>query len=591
MKRKRILVLTLALALTLAMMSGCGGTSPAASAPSEESVAVSAAEPSTQEAAESTPSEEEPAEEPVEAPSEEPAEASSEEPEETEEPEIPERASVEYPICDPDELEFSIFTSAGGMGVSVETLDQFPAYILAHEATGVKTTYRLAAPEATEVNMNLMIASGDFTTFFTGLDMYYSSGRSAAIADEVVVDLADYLDEYAPDYMNLVDANPGMEKLITTDAGEYPFIAPKAAESYSGLCIRKDWLDALGLEIPETYDEMTEVLGAFKNAYGCSDAMLLSSKLCGEHNTLCAGFGLDMLRGNIGSLAFEAPDGQVELFVQGEGFVDYMKILADWNAKGFITNYLQVGPFNSTNYVADDSCGVWVSGNSCFADSWVDAYYTGAYEFEAIPIADITKTPGEAVNVGGLEVSIDGEHAWSVTTSCEDVGAAVQWLNWWYTEEGSLAANFGVEGEHYTMEDGTPVFTDVILNDDSGYGVMYAISSKLGSATPATQHPARRDPRNTLENEVQQSVKDIWFPENRGTAWTCYGDMTAEESEIYGAKAGDVGTYMEEYMGKVLEGSVNIDETYQEMLDNCFAMGLQQILDVKQAAYDRYMER
>ena len=582
---KRTLTILLALTLLLGLMTACGGAAAASSAASEEPAPVEEASPS------STQEEPEPAEA-AEEPEEPEETGDAEEVEESAETvETPERTPVEYPICDPDEIEFSIFTSAGGMGVSVETLDQFPAYILAHDATGVKTTYRLAAPEATEVNMNLMIASGDFTTFFTGLDMYYTSGRSAAIADEVVVDLAGYLEECAPDYMNLVDANPGMEKLITTDAGEYPFIAPKAAENYSGLCIRKDWLDDLGLEVPETYDEMTKVLEAFKNAYNCSDAMLLSSKLCGEHDTLCAGYGLNMLRGNVGSLAFEAPNGQVELFCQGEGFQDYMKMLADWNAKGFITNYLQIGPFNTTSYVAADACGVWVSGNNCFADSWVTSYYTGAYDFEAIPMADITKTPGEAVNVGGLEVSIDGEHAWSVTTACDDVEAAVKWLNWWYTEEGSLAANFGVEGEHYTIEDGTPVFTDVILNDDSGYGVMYAISTKLGSSTPATQHPARRDPRNTLENEVQQSVKDIWFPENRGTSWTCYGDMTTEESEIYGAKAGDVGTYVEEYMGRVLEGSANVDDTYQEMLDNCFTMGLQDILDVKQAAYDRYMSR
>ena len=588
---KRMLPILMAVAILLALLTACGSTAvPSSSAETAQTMETSSADaeetasvpeaPAPAEDAEKSPA--------VEASSEMPVEVSIQEPEE---PEVQERTPIEYPICDPDEIEFSIFTSAGGMGVSVETLDQFPAFLIAHEKTGVKTTYSLAAPEATEVKMNLMIASGDFPTFFTGLDMYYTSGRSAAIADGVVLDLAPYLDENAPNYMNLVDANPGMLKLISTDDGEIPFVAPKAAENYSGLCIRRDWLDALNLEVPETYDELTNVLEAFKNAYNCSDAMLLSSKLCGEHNFLSAGCGLNMLRGNVGSLAFEAPNGKVELFCQGEGFVDYMKMLADWKAKGLITNYYQVGPFNSNDYIGNDACGAWVSGNNVFSDSWIASYYNGKYDFEAIPIADVTKTPGEAVEIGGLETSIDGEHAWSITTNCDEVEAAVQWLNWWYTEEGSLAANFGSEGEHYTIVDGTPIFTDVILNDTSGFGVMFAISSKIGNNTPASQHPARQDPRNTLENEIQQSVKDIWFPENRGTSWTCYGDMTQPESEIYGAKAGDIGTYMEEYMGKVVDGTVSIDDTYQEFLDNCFAMGLQDVLDVKQAAYDRYLER
>lgn len=113
----------------------------------------------------------------------------------------------------------------------------------------------------------------------------------------------------------------------------------------------------------------------------------------------------------------------------------------------------------------------------------------------------------------------------------------------------------------------------------------------LGTSSPASEHPARLDPRNTLENEVQQSVKDVWYPENRGTAYTYYGDMTAEESAIYAAKAGDIGTYLEEYMAKVIEGTEDINATYDEMLQNCFDLGLQEVLDIKQAAYDRYMSR
>ena len=112
---------------------------------------------------------------------------------------------------------------------------------------------------------DLIIASGDMPTFFTGLDMYYPTGRSAAIEDEVIVDLADYLEECAPDYMNYLDTVPGLLRNMTTDDGEVPFIAPKAATNYSGLSIRQDWLDIVGMDIPQTYDELEAVLAAFKS--------------------------------------------------------------------------------------------------------------------------------------------------------------------------------------------------------------------------------------------------------------------------------------------------------------------------------------
>ena len=581
MKRYHTFSLLIVIALLATMISGCGSADSSAAVSSEAAVSESVAEPS--------PTAEEPTPE-TEASAVEDSTLEDSSMEAQEEPPV-KRESLEYPLCEPGELEFSVFTSAGGPGGTVETLDEYPAFQIAEEKTGVKMTYNLSTPEATETKLNLLIASGDLPTFFTGLDMYYVTGRAAAIEDEVVVDLSEYLEECAPDYMNLLDENPGMLKSMTTDEGQVAFIAPKAATNYSGMCIRQDWLDIVGLDIPQTYDELAEVLEAFKSEFGCTDAILMNSKFCGDNNTLSAGYGLNLLRGNIGSLAFEVVDGKVELFCQGEGFQEYMSMLADWRAKGYFSSYMEVGPFNAEQFLASDNAGVWTGNNTTLADDWPAANYSGSYDFKAVPMADVTKTPGEAVELGGLSVTIDGEHSWSVTNNCTDIENAVKWLNWWYTEEGSLAGNFGREGETYTMVDGTPIYTDLILNNPDGYSVWMAKNVYLGTSSPASEHPARLDPRNTLENEVQQSVKDVWYPENRGTAYTYYGDMTAEESAVYAAKAGDIGTYLEEYMAKVIEGTEDINATYDEMLQNCFDLGLQEVLDIKQAAYDRYMSR
>lgn len=573
MKNYKLSSLLLALTLLLSILAGCGtndsapDTADAASAPSASAPEPAAEEPATPKpaSAEGSVSEENALDEPVL------------------------RESISYPL--EEGLTFSVFTSAGGPNGSVDSLDVYPSFQIAEEKTGVKMTYTLSTPEATETKLNLLIASGDMPTFFTGLDMYYISGRSAAIEDGVVVDLADYLDEYMPDYLNYMDQYPGLIKTMTTDHGEIAFVAPKAATNYSGMSIRQDWLDIVGLDIPKTYEELENVLAAFKNEFNCSDALLMNSKFCGDNNTLSAGYGLNLLRGNIGSLAFEAVDGKVELFCQSEGFQEYMSMLADWRAKGYFSSYLEVGPFNADKFIGADECGIWTGGNAALADDWPAANYTGTYDFKAVPMGDVTKTPGEAVELGGLAATIDGEHSWAVTTSCDDVENALKWLNWWYTEDGQLAGNFGREGETYNFEDDTPVFSDLILHNPDGYNIFMSKIMYLGSSTPSPEHAAMRDPRNTLENEAQMSVKDIWYPENRGTGYTCYGDLTAAESEVYAAKAGDIATYLEEYMAKVIEGTEDINATYEAMVQRCFDLGLQEVLDIKQAAYDRYMER
>ena len=48
--------------------------------------------------------------------------------------------------------------------------------------------------------------------------------------------------------------------------------------------IRKDWLEALDLEVPQTYDDYKDVLLAFKNAYNCYTPLALYSDGVTENN-------------------------------------------------------------------------------------------------------------------------------------------------------------------------------------------------------------------------------------------------------------------------------------------------------------------
>ena len=38
-------------------------------------------------------------------------------------------------------------------------------------------------------------------------------------------------------------------------------------------------------------------------------------------------------------------------------------------------------------------------------------------------------------------------------------------LDYMYSEEGTRLINMGIEGTHYTMQDGKPIFTDYVMNN------------------------------------------------------------------------------------------------------------------------------
>ena len=53
---------------------------------------------------------------------------------------------------------------------------------------------------------------------------------------------------------------------------------------------------------------------------------------------------------------------------------------------------------------------------------------------------------------------------WAISANCKNPEAAIRFMDWFYSEEGNRATNYGIEDESYTMVDGKPVFTDEVLS-------------------------------------------------------------------------------------------------------------------------------
>ena len=53
----------------------------------------------------------------------------------------------------------------------------------------------------------------------------------------------------------------------------------------------------------------------------------------------------------------------------------------------------------------------------------------------------------------------------------------------------------------------------------------------------------------------------------------------------------DVETRANEYILAVITGSSDIDATWDDYVDEIWSLGLQDCIDAKQGAYDRYLDR
>ena len=158
-----------------------------------------------------------------------------------------------------------------------QTMSNFGETPLAKEWSkrlGVEITY-IHPPLGQETEkFNLLVASNnmpDIIGWKWGDN--YTGGPSKAIQEKRIIALNDYK-EHAPNFFNYLAAHGEADKLSKTDEGDYfgfTFIKDdKISLTSDGPLIRKDWLDDLGLEVPETIDEWHTVLTAFKEKKGAT---------------------------------------------------------------------------------------------------------------------------------------------------------------------------------------------------------------------------------------------------------------------------------------------------------------------------------
>lgn len=115
--------------------------------------------------------------------------------------------------------------------------------------------------------VNLMFASEDYP------DITFNVGSSKQIYEAAqggaVYALDEYMEEYAPNWYNYFSENEDSLKQVTFEDGHiYSFPIVREEDYHYEIrdqwLINKTWLDELGLEIPETTDELYNVLKAFK---------------------------------------------------------------------------------------------------------------------------------------------------------------------------------------------------------------------------------------------------------------------------------------------------------------------------------------
>ena len=577
--------LLLALMLVLSLLGACGGqTAPAASesAPASEASAAETAE---------APAAEEPDAEAAEEPAELSVMESAAEASETEEAPELELGEVTYPLDAQGQTLSFWLPWMPALSMLYTTYLDHPAYAAAEEATGVEVEYISCSQESAATEFNLMVASGTTYDILSGAANYYNGGVAAGINDEILLDLTDLMAEYVPDYYKEFVTNPSWVKFATTDDGTigaiYSFNAVELGLS-SGNFIRQDWLDELGLETPVTIDDYHDVLTAFKENYNISDPYVMNANLT---SPLSYAFGTGSFDvDNASSLAFFLEDGKVTSVFTSPKYRDYIGTLAAWFQEGLIGSDFfnrASDPMNSANtsIILSGQAGIWNTVMNNLVDYPKQATDPS---FACAALPDALPSDGSLLTFYKNDPGSSGNA--SIGASSENWELALKWINFWSTEEGLLLARYGVEGISYTMENGQPVYTDVIYNNPDGFIFQLARIMYCAASVPTFGDP--RIVRDNVYSDEVIACTAVWE--------SAYGSsdsyisssvtMTTDESDRFYGMYTDIGTYAQTELMRFVVGENSMDN-WDAFVSHVESMGIDDCTAIYQDAYDRYEAR
>ena len=585
MRRKdRALALLLAIGMTLCLLSACGQGGPA---PSQ----TSAADASTAElSAQPTEAAAEPEQETASLPeSSAEAEGSGEVP--LEPPEDAEASpltgstvkGIDYPIGDPDDpTEFSLF-SVWGMGFDefLDSWNSLPRLEDIQAATGCRIRFHEVSQTGASEQFNLMIASGDMDDIIQAAD-YYVGGLGAAYDDEVIIDLSDMIEENAPIYYDLLmnHSNQTTRDVVLTDGKHLSMNTLKdEAVSDMGLVVRGDWLDELGFDTPTTVDELTDFLLACKDKYGLTNPYLVLADLNIGMNRA---FNVKAEGNRMGYQLAE--EGGEEIVWSGttQNFRDYVEFLRNWYEIGiFNDDYLNISNQNGnvqSTYMAGNTAA-WNSDCAALLDDSVDG----------VPVPDLKIYNDESTNISGItdQEKVAQTGHMMVFSSCERPETFLEFLDYFFTDEGNLLANWGVEDKTFVYdESGKPTYSDAVWADtdcfffllrSAKYGLYWApcdfdVNLMIADYTPE-----------------QYEAVDMWVA-TRGS-YLCYPpnfQLSTEDRDIVNQYENDCATYFWEHVYKVIAGQETMED-FDTAVQTALDMGMAEIVDAYNRSYQDYL--
>lgn len=423
-------------------------------------------------------------------------------------------------------------------------------------------------------------------------------------------DLTGLIETNAPNIKQMFEEEPDTKVLASTMEGEIfgiPKFQGKWPETNTVMFINQDWLDRLDLEMPTTFTELKTVLKAFKEQDANGNGDPNDEVPLDFNGWFGSAYALTNLLGALGIQmtdwaidGYFAEDGIVKNFAIDNRYKTFMKYAANLYSEGLINpnaitnDYSAFQSLSRGNENGDALVGItfgWEETDK-FGPNLYKQYSAMAPLDYDIDSAVGTYDTRWRNDYTGLNMS---SNRVTMSSKCKDKESAMKFIDAFYEESASVESLFGgitdgciekVADKQYKVlppldastDPGTWKWTSTLADNGPMY-IRRDIEIEMS-----------QDMTNALnEREVYKEV--IAKASEKDTYPQMFMKYSAEDQNTMAVMQANINTITDNYWALWLTGESDIDADWESYVASVKSAGLDEILAIRQKAFDTYLNQ
>ncbi|WP_426451782.1 extracellular solute-binding protein [Paenibacillus sp. S-38] len=345
-------------------------------------------------------------------------------------------------------VKVRVFKSHLGKGKIPEGSNEHIKYIA--DRTGVEYQLMTSAPGSDPAEtLNVMIASDDLPDILRPI----GGVEQTLIQQGGALPLDDLLPKYAPNVWKLIPEEAWDIVRAASPDGKIYFVPKVYTIPERVPMIRKDWLDKLGLSMPQTKEQYFEMMRAMRdkdpNGNGKADELPTTGRELGKWmDHLFGMYGVAMWEGNP---EWDIYDGKIQYAGITPNMKAAISMIRDMYKEKLLDNetFLNKGEVWQAK-INNNLVGHWYHLPASLKDKYAAMKKTA-------PDAYVAGMPLPKVEgfTGFVTQKSMGEVEWMIPTASEkNAPNALKLLDFFYNPENEEFVRFGIEGQQHEVVDG-----------------------------------------------------------------------------------------------------------------------------------------